>query len=79
LLLDAAIEKWYLLYTDETRRCAAISLPVVCVDLILSGHVKTNSSMQQNTWQRHNSSKVMVWSEFMEMRVHTWWSGTCLS
>jgi len=20
----------------------------------------------------------MVWSEFMEMRVHTWWSGTCL-
>ena len=42
LLLDAAMEKWDLLYTDETRRRAAISLSVVCVDLILSEHVNAN-------------------------------------
>jgi len=36
--------EWDLLYTDGTRRCAAISLPVVFVDLIFSGHVKKNGS-----------------------------------
>ena len=36
-----------------------------------------SSLVQQNTWQRHNSSKVLVWLERLEMRVHTWWSGTC--